>query len=103
MARAQGQPAGEAACLRALGTIAAAGDPPDAAAAESCFAQAGELAATLEMRPLVAHCHFELAKLRRRAGHLDQAREDLAVATTMYRGMDMPFFVAAAEAESRMR
>ena len=55
------------------------------------------------MRPLVAHCHFELAKLRRRAGHLDQAREDLAVATTMYRGMDMPFFVAAAEAESRMR
>ena len=41
------------------------------------------------MRPLVAHCHLGLGKLYDRIGKPEQARENLAAATAMYREMDM--------------
>jgi hypothetical protein len=50
------------------------------------------LAQELEMHPLVARCHLGLARLFRRTGKLEQAREHLATATTMYREMDMRFW-----------
>jgi len=53
------------------------------------------------MRPLVAHCHLGLGKLCRRTGKREQAQEHLTTATTMYREMDMPFWLAQAEAEMR--
>jgi hypothetical protein len=59
------------------------------------------LAAELGMRPLVAHCHLGLAKLQRRIGSGEQAREHLATATRMYREMDMRFWLEQARAESR--
>jgi hypothetical protein len=49
---------------------------------------------------LVAHCHLGLGTLDRRAGKREQAREHLTTATTMYREMDMQFWLAQAEAES---
>jgi hypothetical protein len=52
------------------------------------------------MRPLVAHCHLGLGKLYRRTGKSAEAREHLTTATTMYREMDMQFWLAQAEAES---
>jgi hypothetical protein len=52
----------------------------------------------LGMRPLVAHCHLCLGKLYRRTGKPEQARERLITATTMYREMDMGFYLAEAEA-----
>jgi hypothetical protein len=52
----------------------------------------------LGMRPLVAHCHLGLGKLYRRTGKPEQARERLITATTMYREMDMGFYLAEAEA-----
>jgi predicted amidophosphoribosyltransferase len=39
-----------------------------------------------------------LAKLYRRTGTSGQAREHLTTATTMYREMDMPFWLEQAEA-----
>jgi hypothetical protein len=51
------------------------------------------------MRPLVAHCHFGLGKLYRRAGKGEQAREHLTTATTMYREMGMTYWLEQAEAE----
>ena len=51
------------------------------------------------MRPLVARCHHGLGKLYRRAGQPDQAREQLSAATTMYREMDMRFWLEKASAE----
>jgi len=51
------------------------------------------------MRPLVAHCHLGLGELYRRAGQLKHARENLATATTMYREMDMRFFLEQGEAD----
>ena len=49
------------------------------------------------MRPLVAHCHLGLSKLYRRTGKLEHARENLTTATTMYREMDMGFWLEQAE------
>jgi hypothetical protein len=53
------------------------------------------------MRPLIAHCHLGLSKLYQRTGKREQAREHLTIATTMYREMDMSFWLAQAEAETR--
>jgi hypothetical protein len=51
------------------------------------------------MRPLVAHCHLGLGKLYRRTAKGQQAHEHLTTATTMYREMDMRFWLEQAEAE----
>ena len=49
------------------------------------------------MRPLVAHCHLGLGKLYRRTGERGQADEHLTTATTLYREMDMRFWLEQAE------
>jgi hypothetical protein len=53
------------------------------------------------MRPLVAHCHLGLGKLYRNTGKRQEATEHLTIATTMYREMDMRFWLSRAEAEVR--
>jgi uncharacterized protein HemY len=62
--------------------------------------QAITLAKELGMRPLVAHCHLGLGKLYRRTDKREQAKEHLTTATTMYRDMDMGFWLGQAEAET---
>jgi ATP/maltotriose-dependent transcriptional regulator MalT len=57
------------------------------------------LASELGMRPLAAHCHLGLGKLYQRTGQREQALEHLTTATTMYREMDMRFWLEQAEAE----
>ena len=47
--------------------------------------------------PLVAHCHLGLGKLYRRTGKRKQAQERLTSATTMYREMDMGFWLEQAQ------
>jgi class 3 adenylate cyclase/tetratricopeptide (TPR) repeat protein len=68
------------------------------AEAEEALHRALTLATELEMRPLVAHCHLGLGKLYRRTGKREQAQEHLTTATTMYREMDMRFWLEQAEA-----
>jgi len=53
------------------------------------------------MRPLIAHCHLGLGKLYRRTSKREQGNEHLTVATTMYREMDMRFYLEQAEAEMK--
>jgi hypothetical protein len=48
------------------------------------------------MRPLVAHCHLGLGKLYWRTNDREQAQEHFATATTMYREMDMRFWLEQA-------
>jgi len=48
---------------------------------------------------LVSHCHLGLGKLYRRTGNREQEREHLTTATTMYREMDMRFWLERAEAD----
>ena len=54
------------------------------------------------MRPLVAHCHLGLGKLFRRKGDRATAQEHLTTGATMYREMDMRFWLEQAEAELRV-
>ncbi len=53
------------------------------------------------MRPLVAHCYLGLGRLARREGEGAPAREHLAIATMMYREMDMTYWLTHAEEGAR--
>jgi tetratricopeptide (TPR) repeat protein len=98
LAEDERQPHGAAACLRVLGVIAAY-DTADIASAESYLTQAHRIASSVEMRPLVAHCHADLGALYGRYGKYVEAREHLAGATAMYRDMGMDFWTARTDAE----
>ncbi len=91
----------EAEARHILGQIAASAQPPQIEEAEGHYRAALALSDELGMRPLVAHCHLGFAKLYRRTGQREQAREHLTTATTMYREMDMRFWLGRAEAAQR--
>src|SRR5499427_4511278 len=93
------QPGFAAHALHLLGDIAIHPDRFDAERGETHYRQALALAEPRGMRPLVAHCHLGLGRLCARTGQREQAREYLTTATTMYREMDMPFWLEQAEAE----
>ena len=57
-----------------------------------------DLATELSMRPELAHCHVGLGNLYRRTGDGAKAREHLTSAATLYRKMDMGFWLEKAEA-----
>lgn len=90
LTRRLGARASEAQALCLVGDVASTGAAEDA---DACYRQAVTLAAELGMRPLVAHCHLGLGKLARRTGDRPQAQQHLATATTMYREMDMRFWL----------
>ncbi len=99
LTRERGQRGYEGWALCLLGQIASHSDPPDVGAAEGHYRQAMALAQERGMRPLVARCHLGLGKLYRRKGPLQQAQEHLTTATTMFRELDMRFWLEQAEAE----
>jgi tetratricopeptide (TPR) repeat protein len=84
-----------------VGAAATALDPPAVAEAIEAYRDAAAMAERIGMRPLVAHCHLGLGQLFRKTDKREQAREHLATATTMYREMDMRFWLEQAEAESK--
>jgi tetratricopeptide (TPR) repeat protein len=90
----------EAWALRLLGEIASHPDPPDVETAEGHYRQALALATELGMRPLVAHCRLGLGTLYGRADRRPEAQNQLRTAATMFREMDMRFWLEKAEAES---
>jgi len=98
-ALASGERGHEAGVLHLLAEISASEAAPSLEPAVSLYKRAKSLAAELGMRPLVAHCHLGLGKLYRSTGKVDQAREHLTTATTMYREMDMRFWLDKTEAE----
>jgi class 3 adenylate cyclase/tetratricopeptide (TPR) repeat protein len=71
----------------------------DPTAAHARLEEARALAAELEMRPEIAHCHLGLGKLYRRTGKREQAQEHLTTATTMYREMGMTYWLEKAQRE----
>jgi tetratricopeptide (TPR) repeat protein len=98
-ARQMGRTPREADARHVLGQIAASAQPPQIEEAKGHYRAALALADELGMRPLVAHCHLGLGKLYRRTGKRERAQEHLAIATTMYREMDMQFWLEQAETE----
>jgi len=85
--------------LHLLGDIAIHPDRFDPDSGQGYYRKALALAEPRGMRPLVAHCHLGLGRLYLRTGRREQAHEHLAGATTMYREMDMRFWLARAETE----
>jgi len=88
----------EAQSLWLLGEIALHGNPPDVAPAEAHYQQSLALPEALGMRPLAAHCHLGLGTLYAATGRREPARATLATAISLYRAMDMTFWLPQAEA-----
>jgi tetratricopeptide (TPR) repeat protein len=88
----------EARSLHQLGVVHTHADPPDTAQAEAHYQQALALAEVLSMRPLQAHCHRGLGTLYATTGRRKQARTELSTAITLYRTMDMTFWLPQTEA-----
>ncbi len=101
LARQHGERGQEAWALRVLAVVLSGKDPPATRLAEEHYLQAISLAGALEMCPLIAHCHLGLGTLYRRTGKEQETEEHLSTATTMYREMDMRFWLERAEAELR--
>jgi len=93
------QPGFTAHALRLLGDIAAHPDRFDPESGAARYREALALARLHGMRPLVAHCRLGLSKLYSRIGETEHAHENLAAATTMYREMDMRFWLGQEEAD----
>jgi len=87
--------------LQLLGDIAIHPDRFDAESGEAHYRQALALAEPRGMRPLIAHCHLGLGKVRRQTGKCQEAREHLTTAATMYGEMDIRFWLEKAETEIR--
>ena len=79
--------------LHLLAEIAALPARFDPERAETHYRAALGLAESRGMRPLVAHCHRGLGRLYDGLEKGQQAGEHLAAATTMYREMDMRFWL----------
>ena len=63
------------------------------------YGEALLLADELGMRPLIAHCHADLAKLFRRPRKRTESDERFATATMMYRDMGMTYWLERAQRE----
>jgi class 3 adenylate cyclase/tetratricopeptide (TPR) repeat protein len=99
LAREHGELGYEVWALRLLGEIASHPHRTDVATAKAHYRAAMALASELGMRPLVAHCHLGLGKLYRQTGKREQAHGALTTANTMYREMNMQYWLQKAEAE----
>jgi tetratricopeptide (TPR) repeat protein len=95
----QHQPGFVAHALHLLGDIATHPKYFDAEQGEGHYRNALAVAEPRGMRPLVAHCHLGLGKLYRRIGNRDKSRELLTTAITMYREMQMVFWLEQADTE----
>jgi tetratricopeptide (TPR) repeat protein len=100
LSKAQKERGHEAETHRLLGEIAAHGDAPDVQEAEDSYRRAMAIGRDLEMRPLLARCHWGLGELYLRIGDGSTAREQLHAAINMFRQMDMKFWLEKAESAS---
>ena len=92
LASAQGERGWEAWGLKLLGDIRAH-ELAESEQAWDAYQRALALASELGMRPLIAHCHYSLGKLYEKANKHEQAEENLAIGTAMYREMGMQFWL----------
>jgi len=98
LSRAHKERGHEAWALRLLGEIATHQEPPGAEPAEHRYQQSLALAEELGMRPIVAHCHRGLGTLYATTGQQEQACAELSTAISLYRVMEMTFWLPETEA-----
>jgi tetratricopeptide (TPR) repeat protein len=98
LARQYKQRGNEAWALWLLGESTVHQASPEGEPAAGHYHQALALAEELGMRPLQAHCHRGLGMLYAATGQREQAGAELSMATEMYRGMEMTFWLPETEA-----
>ena len=84
-------------CL--AGDLASHPDQFDSDGSAASYREALALAERHRMRPVAAHSHLGLSRIYHRSGRSEHAREHLAIATTMFRKMDVDHWVEQAEME----
>ena len=89
----------EAWALQLLGEIALRSAPDDLASAEAPLRQALALGQKLGMRPLIARCHADLARLHRLSDRGAEADQHVQSATTLYRELGMTYWLEQLESE----
>jgi class 3 adenylate cyclase/tetratricopeptide (TPR) repeat protein len=99
LARAGAERGAQTRALRLLADVSAESDRPDVERSERYFQQALALADDLGMRPQAGRCHLGLGKLYLIAGRRRQAQQHLTTATTMFRAMEMRYWLERAAAE----
>ena len=82
-----------------LGEVSLAEKPPRADTVEAHFERAMTLAEPRRMRPLIAHCRLGRGKLLAALDRRESARDQVGAALAAYRAMEMPYWVARAEAQ----
>ena len=88
----------EAWALRLLGQLAAQQEPAAVELAETHYRQATAIAQELGLHPLLAHCYLGLGTLYAQHGRQEEAHVELSAAITLYRAMEMTFWLPLAEA-----
>jgi tetratricopeptide (TPR) repeat protein len=88
----------QAHAYRLLGEVSRRREPPDIDQATAHCRQALAVAEELGMCPLQAHCHLGLGSLYAKIGQRQQAHVALSAAITLYRAMDMTFWLPQAAA-----
>jgi class 3 adenylate cyclase/tetratricopeptide (TPR) repeat protein len=99
LTRESGERGNEAHVLRLLGDIAVGRKVVDERSPEAWYQEAGELAETLGMGPLVALCQLRLGTWYRAADRRPKAAQSLRSAADQFRSMEMSAWLARAEAE----
>ncbi len=89
----------EAWCLRLLGEIFSYSKNIDYGKAEGALWQAMDLSQSLGIRPLIAHCHFDLGMLHFKSNKKEEAQTHFDTAKNMYREMGMNLWLEKAERE----
>jgi class 3 adenylate cyclase/tetratricopeptide (TPR) repeat protein len=102
LTRERGERGHEALTQRLLGDIACMRHPRDATTAADHYHTALTMATKLSLRPLVARCHLGLGVLNQHLDKRRDAHEHLSAAITLFREMQMWFWLEKAEAEMRM-
>jgi hypothetical protein len=82
-----------------LADIEAGADAPDVPRTEAGYRAALDLADSLGMRPLAAHCLLGLGGLHRRAGRDEHARAELGDALERFSVMGMTLWIERTKAE----
>ena len=97
LARRNGMRGQEAWALYRAGKVHTLREPVDEKRARQAYSQALSLAEELEMRPLQGQCHLGLGLLSTRSNDAAPSRKELSTAATMFREMDMQFWLEKAE------
>ena len=103
LARRYGERGAEAWASYLIGASMAELHPNQRKDVRESYIAAQNLAEELSMRPLIAHCALGLAKLDAASGDRATARSELQSALSMYRDMDMQFYLQLAENEQGIR